>query len=291
MSLRLEIEQAMGLQFLEKNGEAVIRFEESMEIPRGAEALMRGLYRDPEEVKKGFKNLHQETATLLEILMPRRARLREWLEQLPEQPKEAEKFLRETSEQIQQHDRKAIQLENELISKLEESKWEDLFPLPLAAFATLSYTEPSVKIFLRSLGRLAEVLKLSPEPLRQVVRIHYLYSLLILTGQDLDGQSFKRGKEDSTLEGIASFFTLRHIKKQSQELTQCYLEWINAWGGRNQLRLIPQENSVEKVRAAMIFWRRNPSLLWEDIWKVLQPFDLYKASSGYEPTGESNFFN
>lgn len=291
MSLRLEVEQAMGLQFLEKSGEAVIRFEESMEIPRGAEILMRGLYRNPEEVKKGFKNLHQETASLLELLLPRRTRLKEWLEQLPEQPKEAEIFLRETSEQIQQHDRKAIQLENELLSKLEESKWDDLFPVPLTAFAALSYPESSVKIFLRSLGRLAEVLKINPESLRQVVRIHYLYALLILSGQDLDGQSFKRGKEDSTLGAIASFFTHRHIKKQSQEFTHCYLEWINAWGGKNQLRLIPQESSVEKVRAAMIFWRRNPGLLWEDIWKAIQPFELYEGSSGYERTSESKFFN
>lgn len=281
----------MGLQFLEKNGEAMIRFEESMEIPRGAETLLRGLYRDPDEVKKGFKNLHQETASLLEILVPRRARLKEWLEQLPEQPKEAEKFLRETSEKIQQHDRKAVLLENELISKLEESKWDDLFPLPHTAFATLSYTEPSVKMFLRSLGRLAEILKLSPESLRQVVRIHYLYTLLLLAGQDLDGQSFKRGKEDSTLGSIASYFTLRHIKKQSQELTHCYLEWVNSWGGKNQLQLIPQENSAEKVRAALIFWRRNPGLLWEDVWKALQPFDQYEIPSGYEPKCESKFFN
>lgn len=291
MSLRLEVEQAMGLRFLERNGEAVIRIEESMDIPRGAEVLMRGLYREPDEVKKGFKNLHQETASLLEILMPRRARLREWLEQLPEQPKEAERFLRETSEQIQQHDRKALQLENELITKLEESKWEDLFPLPLTAFAAISYTEPGVKIFLRSLGRLAEVLKLSPDSLRQVVRIYYLYFLLVLVGQDLDGQSFRRGNEDSTLVGIASFFTLKHIKKQSPELTQCYMEWVKAWGGRNLLRLIPQESSIERVRAAMIFWRRNPGLLWEEIWKTIQAFDIYEASAGFEPTCESKFFN
>lgn len=291
VSLRLEVEQAMGLRFLERNGEAMIRIEESMEVPRGAEALMRGVYRNPDEVKKGFKSLHQETASLLEILMPRRARLKDWLEQLPEQPKEAEKFLRETSEKIQQHDRKAQQLENELLSKLEESKWEDLFPLPLTVFSVISYSEPGVKIFLRSLGRLAEVLKLSQDSMRQVVRIHYLYFLLLLAGQDLDGQSYRRSNEDSTLAGIASFFTLKHIKKLSPELTPCYMEWIKAWGGRNLLRLIPQECGIEKVRAAMVFWRRNPSLQWEDIWVSIQAFERDEALDGFEPLRESSFFN
>lgn len=294
MSLRQEVEQAMGLRFPERNGEAIIRFEESMEIPRGAEILMRGLYRDPDEVKKSFKNLHHETSTLLELLMPRRARLREWLEQLPEQPKEAEIFIRETSEQIQQHDRKMLQFETELITKLEESKWEDIFPLPLTAFAAISYTEPSIKIFLRSLGRLAEVMKLNPDSLRQVVRIHFLYCLLILVGLDLDGQSFHRGNEDTTLTGIASYFTQRHIKKQSPEFTQCYMEWFRAWGGRNQLRLIPQEWSIEKVRATMIFWRRNPGLLWEDSLRGIQSLDLEEstvAAITYEVSRGNRFFN
>lgn len=291
MSLRQEVEQAMGLRFPERNGEAFIRFEESMEVPRGAEILMRGLYRDPEEVKKSFKNLHQETSTLLELLMPRRARLREWLEQLPEQPKEAETFIRETSEQIQQHDRKVQQFENELINKLEEAKWEDLFPLPLAAFAAISYTEPSVKIFLRSLGRLAEVMKLNPESLRQVVRIHFLYCLLVLVGLDLDGQSFRRGNEETILTGIASYFTQRHIKKQSPELTQCYFEWTRAWGGRNALKLIPQEWSLEKVRASIIFWRRNPSLLWEDSIRIIQSLDSEESTATFEAPRGTRFFS
>ncbi|ACL21095.1 hypothetical protein Dhaf_3072 [Desulfitobacterium hafniense DCB-2] len=279
MSLRLEAEQAMGLRFPERNGEAVIRFEETMEVPHGAEVLMRGLYRDPDDIKKGFKNLHQETATLLELLMPRRARLKEWLEELPEQPKEAESFLRETSEKIQHQDRKVSQLEHELISKLVESGLEDLFPLPLSAFATLSYTDPCAKIFLRPLGRLAEILKLSPEVLRQVVRVHFLYSLLILAGQDLDGQSCQRGNEDAILIGIASFFTLKHLKKHPPEFQHCYGEWVKAWGGKSFLRLIAQESSVEKVRAAMIFWRRNPELSWDSIWNGLQSFELEKITS------------
>jgi hypothetical protein len=291
VSLRLEVEQAMGLRFPERNGEALIQFEESMEIPRGAESLMRGLYHDPDEVKKSFKNLHQETSTLLEILMPRRARLKEWLEQLPEQPKEAENYIRETSNQIQQHDRKLLSLENELITKLEESKWEDLFPLPLSAFAAISYTEPSIKMFLRSLGKLAEVMKLNPDSLRLVVRIHFLYCLLILGGLDLDGQSFRRGNEDTALSGIASYFTLRHTKKQSSELSKCYMEWIKAWGGKNMLKLIPQDASIEKVRAAMIFWRRNPGLIWEDSLRIVQSLEMEEASIGYEASRGNRFFD
>ncbi|AGA69587.1 hypothetical protein Desdi_2146 [Desulfitobacterium dichloroeliminans LMG P-21439] len=282
MSLRLEAEEAMGLRFPERNGEAVIRFDETMEVPHGAETLMRGLYRNPEEIKKGFKTLHQETATLLEIILPRRARIREWLEELPEQPKEAESFLRETSQKIQQQDRKVSHMENELISKLAESGMDDLFPLPLSVFAQISYSEPCAKIFLRPLGRLAEILKLNPEIVRQVVRIHLLYSLLIIGGQDLDGQPFSRGNEDSTLIGIASFFALKHMKKANPEYQLCYTEWVKAWGGKSYLRLLPQESSIEKVRAAMVFWRRNPELSWEDAWNGLRSLDM-EISTGPRP--------
>jgi len=269
MSLRLEVEQAMGLRFPERNGEAMIRFEESMEIPHGAEILMRGFYRDPEEIKKGFKHLHQETATLLEIIMPRRARFKEWIEELPEHPKEAETYLIETAEKIEIQDKKLSQLEKEILTKLAESSAEELFPLPLTVFAALSYKEPSVKIYLRSLGRVAELLKLSPEVLRQVVRVHFLYCLLVLAGQDLDGQAYRRENEETILYGLTSFFTLKHLKKHPPEYQHCYWEWVKAWGGRNYLRFLPQESSIEKVRAAMIFWRRNPELSWDSIWNDL----------------------
>ncbi len=270
MSLRLEAEQAVGLRFPERNGEALILFDETMEIPQGAEGLMRGLYRNPDDIKKGLKHLHQETAALLELLMPRRARLREWLEELPEQPKEAEAFLKESSEKFQHHDRKMTLIEQELLEKLKESILEDLFPLPLSIFAQISYSEPSVKIFLRSLGRLAEILKISPEVLRQVVRIHYLYTLLILGGQDLDGQSYQRGEENQILTGIAAYFTLKHLKKLTPEFLHCYQEWAKAWGGKASLRLISQESSTEKVRAALIFWRRNSQSSWDEIWQQVQ---------------------
>lgn len=291
MSLRLEVEQAMRLQFPERNGEALIHFEESMEIPRGAEGLLRGFYSEPDEVKKGFHSLQQETATLLEILMPRRARLREWIEQLPDQPKEAEKYIRETSEEIQKHDRKVQQIEKELMIKLEESSLEEIFPLPLAAFAILSYTDPSVKIFLRPLGKLSELLKLNPDILRQVVRIHFLYALLVIIGLDLDGQSYRRENEDSTLTSIVAFFTQKHLTSQSKEYTHCYLEWVRAWGGKRFLQLIPQSSSMERVRAAMVFWRRNPSLAWEEAWKVTQRLDSYDlATIEMERSREGKFF-
>lgn len=273
MSLRLEAEQAVGLRFPERNGEAYIVFNETMEIPQGAEGLMRGFYRDPEEIKKGFKNLHQETSALLELLMPRRARLKEWLEELPEQPKEAQAFLQESSEKIQYHDRKMTLIEQEILEKLEESILDDLFPLPLNIFAQVSYSEPSVKIFLRPLGRLAEILKISPEVLHQVVRIHYLYTLLILGGQDLDGQSYQRGEDNQTLTGITTYFTLKHLKKLNPEFQHCYREWIKAWGGKFSLSFISQESSVEKVRAALIFWRRNNHSSWQDIWQQVQSLD------------------
>ena len=286
VSLRQEVEQAMGLRFPAKNGEAMIEFEESMDTPRGAEALLNGLYRDPNEIKRNFHILYQVTSNLLEILMPRRARLKEWLEELPDQPKEAESFIRETSEEIKKHDRKAVQIEKDLINMLEESNIDDLFPLPLNVFAIISYSDPTVKLYLRTLGKLAEVLKLNPETLRQVVRIHFLYCLLLLTGLDMDGENYKRGSEDLVANGISAFFTLKHINKRNQEMKHCYLEWLKSWGSKKYMQIIPQESSIEKVHAAMIFWRRNPNITWEGACSIIESVESSEHTTNEYTTNE-----
>lgn len=277
-SLRLEVEQAIGLKFPLKNGEAMIKFEESMEIPRSAESIMKGMYRNPEEVKHGFQTLHQETANLLELLLPRRSRLREWVEQLPEQPKEAEKFLKDTSEQLQRQDQRVLQIEKELLSKLEDSGLQELFPIPMGAFALVDLNEPSVKLYLRPLGRLAEILKLNPEYLRQSVRLHYLVLLLLIAGQDLDGKVCMRKNEENILAMFTCFFTLRQIQGHSREQAHCYIEWVKSWGGKGILQAFPQENSVEKIRAAMVFWRRQTTLNWDKTWETIKVLDREESS-------------
>ncbi len=284
-SLRLEIEQAMGLRFPERNGEAMVRFEETMEVPRTAEALMRGLYRDPDLVRKGFQTLHQETATVLDILLPRRVRLRDWTEELPERPKEAEEFLRETSEQIQKQERRRIQAERDLLTKLQESTLDDLFPIPLSAFAVVSYNDPSVRMFLKPLGRLAEVLQLNPDQLRQAVRLHFLFMLLLISGTDLDGHTYIRGNEEPVVHLLSMAYTLKQLRKQS-EVLHSYNEWTKAWGGKNPPQSILADNSSEKLRAAMVFWRRQQSIKWEDCWNIVNQleerdtfrFDSFSAS-------------
>jgi len=272
-SLRLEVEQALGLKFPAENGEAMIRFEESMEIPRSAELLMKGMYHNPEEVKHGFQTLHQETANLLDLLLPRRSRLREWVEQLPEQPREAEKFLKDTSEQLQRQDQRMLQSEKNLLIKLADSGLQDLFPIPADAFAQVNLNEPAVKLYLRPIGRLAEILQLNPEHLRQVVRLHYLVLLLLITGLDLDSLDCKRKNEEKVLVKLACFFTLRQIQGQSPEAVHCYSEWVKSWGGTGLLEVFPKQNSIEKVRAAMIFWRRRTTLTWDETWEKVKSLD------------------
>jgi hypothetical protein len=290
--LRLEIEQAVGLKFPIKNGEAMIQFEESMEIPRSAELLMKGMYHNPEEVKHGFQTLQQETANLLEILLPRRSRFREWVEQLPEHPREAEKFLKETSEQMQRQDQRMLQIEKELLTKLEESGMQDLFPIPVSAFAQMNLNEPSVKLYLRPLGRLAEIFQINPEHLRNVVRLHYLVQLLLVEGLDLDGQVCQRKNDEKVLVKLTCFFTLRQIQGQS-EVVHCYGEWVKSWGGVGLLEAFPQQNSIEKIRAAMVFWRRRTTLTWDEVWDKIKSLD----SEGFsdcrysESIREHKFYN
>jgi len=277
-SLRLEIEQAMGLKFPERNGESIVRFEESLEIPRAAETLMRGIYRDPERVRQGFKLLHQETGSIIDILMPRRSRLREWAELLPERPEEAEVFLKETKEQLVSREQRLGQAERELLEELQESGLEDVFPIPLGAFGTWTYRDPSVKLYLKPIGRFAELFQINPESLRQVTRIHFLSILLLIVGTDLDGQVYVRGGEERVIHWLASLYTSRLIKNQS-ELVQCYQEWVKAWGGK-----VPNpsliEKTCEKTRAAMVFWRRQLSISWEECWQIINQFEKTQNFNG-----------
>lgn len=268
-SLRLDIEQTMGIKFPERNGEALVRFEESLEIPRGAEELMRGFYRHPERVKKGFQNLHVETASILDLLLPRRSRLREWAEELPERPKEAENFLKETGEEIGKRQERLVQIERQLVEELAESTGTDIFPVPLAVFGSLTFKEPVVKIYLRPLGRLAEIAELNPELLRQAVRVHFLFLLLLVTGQDLDGQTYSRSADESGLHEIATLYAWRYLKPQSAELLQDYQEWLKAWGAKRPDPRLVNEGGAEKLRAATIFWRRRGTLSWEESLQIV----------------------
>ena len=278
-SLRLDIEQAMGLKFPERNGEAIVRFEESVEIPRAAETLMRGLYRDPERIRQGFKLLHQETGSLIDILMPRRSRLREWADFLPERPKDAESFLKETKDQLLLREQRLVQVEQELVGQLQESGLEDVFPIPLAAFGICTYRDPSVKLFLKPLGRFAEILQMNPELLRQAVRVHFLFLLLLIAGADLDGQVYARGGEDEVIHWLASIYTVRYLKSQSTELIQCYQEWVKAWGGKTPNQSMLNERACEKTRAAMVFWRRQMNIGWEECWHIINQLERPESSN------------
>lgn len=268
-SLRLEVEHYLGLKFPERNGEPIIRFEESMEVPQAAEKLMRGLYKDPDKVLRGFRNLHQETAALVELLMPRRTRLQEWADVLPEQPKDAEVFLKNSSESIQEKERKVSRIERELLGELNAAGLSDLFPISLSAFGSCSNREPTVKLYLRPLGKIAELLHLNPEQMRMAVRINFLFLILLWNGADLDQQMYKRNPDDPFVYNVVTTCTLRFLRSQSEELFYCYQEWLKLWGGTPIPQAVGEGQSMEKLRAAIIFWRRQPGLSWEYCWEIL----------------------
>ncbi|TGE37065.1 hypothetical protein E4K67_16550 [Desulfosporosinus fructosivorans] len=263
----------MGLKFPERNGESIVRFTESMEIPRAAEMLMRGLYRDPERVRQGFKLLHQETGSLIDILMPRRSRLREWADSLPDRPRDAESFLKDTTDQLLIREQRLAQAERDLVDQLKECGLEDIFPIPLAAFGICTYKDPNVKLFLKPLGRFAEILQMNPESLRQVVRVHFIFLLLLIAGTDLDGQVYSRGGEDEAIHWLTSIYTLRYLKNQSSELIQCYQEWVKGWGGKLPSQSLLNDRTCEKTRATMVFWRRQLNISWEECWHIINQLE------------------
>ena len=278
-SIRLEIEKAMGLKFPERHGEVIIRFEESVEIPSAAEALMRGLYHDPDRVRQGFKVLHQETGSIIDILMPRRSRLREWADSLPDRPKEAESFLKETTEQLLIREQRLVQAERELVGQLQESGLDDIYPIPLAAFGICTYRDPAVKIFLKPLGRFSELMQINPDTLRQAVRVHFLFLLLLLAGADLDGQVYVRGGEEKDIHWLTSIYTIRYLRSQSAELIQGYQEWVKAWGGKLPNQSMLNERECEKTRAAMVFWRRQANISWEECWRIINQLEQQPSGS------------
>jgi len=173
------------------------------------------------------------------------------------------------------------QLERELLIDLKASKQAELGALPLTAFGICYYREQSVRVYLRPLGRLAEIWQLNPEELRQAVRVHFLYLLLLITGLDLDSQSYVRGEDDPAVQLIVGVHTWKYLKKQSAELSKCYADWVKAWGGGDLPLDMLQEQSAEKVRAAMVFWRRQLDISWDECWYRVNQFKKADLSKDY----------
>ena len=262
----------MGLRFPERNGEAMVRFEESMEVPRAAENLMRGVYRHPDRMRQHFQNAHDRVASIVDMLLPHRSRLHEWASQLPDRPQEAERYLKNTSEELAKYQQQYGDTTGELMRELEEIKIDDMFPLPLAAFALCSYREPQVRVYLRPIGRLAEIQQLNPEQLRQAVRVHFLFWLLLISGVDLDNAKYRRGPEDPIVHQVCALYTMRFLRRKTVELGKCYQEWLKAWGFTD-FGIFSQPDGAEKIRAAMVFWRRQKDLCWEQAIEIAGRFE------------------
>ncbi|MDR3270872.1 MAG: hypothetical protein LBT32_05115 [Peptococcaceae bacterium] len=271
-SLRLELEQSIYLKFPEVNRKPQIRFEESMEIPPAAEQLMRGMYHDPERVKGHFQELQQQVSELIELLLPWRSKIREWADRLPEKPLEAERYLRDYARQIGENEKLRRRREEQLLEQLQESARADALSLSCAMFGEYSLTDEAVKIFLKPIGKAAEVLQLNPELLRQGIRVYFFFLLLLIVGLDLDGETCRRAHQDPDLQRLADIYTLRYLHPQPDELRQSYEAWRTACGARD----IPAEylapRRAEQLRAAMIFWRRQKNLPWDDLWRSGKPF-------------------
>lgn len=272
-SLRLEIEKTICLRFPEKNGEAIVRFEESMEIPQEAERLMRGYYKNPDKIKRSFQELHAETSSLVEILLPRRSKLRGWSEELPERPQVAELFVSESAQLRDEKEQQLALMEQELLQQLQESVAEEMFPIPSVAFGCCSHQEGAVKMFLKPLGKLAELLQFNPDLLRQALRVYHLYLLLIVVGLDLDGRICAKERDETTTQFLARIYTLRYLQTHSPDLVHYFNEWLRVCGEKQPRQGLLSEQYAEKLRTATVFWRRKAHLGWDECWKIVSDLD------------------
>jgi hypothetical protein len=275
------MEQSLHLKFPRSHDQINIHFEESLEIPAAATVFMRGLYPCPERVKSGFQELQEELAALIEVLLPRRSKLKEWTERLPERPRDAERYLSESAKHIGEKERSRARKEAALLEQLRESLQTEVFPVATTAFGSYSIPERMVKIYLKPLGKLAELLQINPETLRQAIRVYFLVILLIIAGLDLDGETYSREEEaEETLRLLGSVYTLRYLQSQPTELKQSFDEWLAACGVQHIPAALLADRGAEKLRAAMIFWRRNQKLSWEESWRLVSQLDQGEPYGG-----------
>jgi len=264
---RKELEELMGLKHPRK-----VLIEEASEAPRAAERFFRGIYSEPEKLRRSLGELQKETNTILELLGFRRSRLREWQNELPSAAREAQDYIKESSmELIARHERASL-AEARVLKMLQEQEVVELFPVEEEVLGR--WSPDRIVLFPSVIEKIALLLKLSNDGLTKVILVHFMAHELIQAGEDRDKRTW--GRKDLAGEGVETlvhyYSNLFYRCCQYKELgliESALVKYLPA-AGRDGRQL--QDLSREQVSAAMIFWRRQANLSLKEVLAYLDEF-------------------
>ncbi|HEX3014810.1 MAG TPA: hypothetical protein VHQ46_00270 [Desulfobacteria bacterium] len=264
---RKELEELMGLRHPRK-----VTIEESNEVPRAAERFFRGLYAEPDKLKRFFSELARETGLVLELLGMRRAKTRDWQEELPAAPDEAEEYLLETAAELKARYQRVSQVEEKVLTYLQQVERHQLFPIEEELLG--KWSAERIIMYTKVIDQIALLLKLPAVDLHKALLAHFMGHVLLYAAEDRDGRVWARTESNADgLEKIIHYYLKLFYKTyRYKELGQVEV---------NLLRYFPQANrdigdlealSREQVNAATVFWRRQDRFSLEEILRLLGDF-------------------
>ncbi|HWI54720.1 MAG TPA: hypothetical protein VNT57_03440 [Desulfobacteria bacterium] len=264
---RKELEEILGLKHPRK-----VLIEEINEVPRGAERFFKGIYSDPEKLKKSLADLQRETTSILEVLNVRKGRFREWFQELPGSPAEAEEYVKETSVELKVRNERATMAEARVITMFQEQKQIELFPVEEELQG--KFNTDRIILFPRVIEKIAGMLKVNADSLNKVVLVHTMVHLLIFSAEDCDQRTWARHETNGeTTEALVHYYSnLFYRLYQYKELAHTESVWVRylTVAGRDYREL--DCLSREHVNAAMVFWRRNEAVSLREVLTYLKDF-------------------
>lgn len=264
---RKELEELMGLKHPRK-----VLIEEAAEAPRAAERFFRGVYSEPDKLKRGLTDLQRETSSVLELLGLRKTRLREWMHELPGAPGEAQEYIKETSVELKVRQERAVLAEARILTMLQEQEEVELFPIEEEVLG--KWSPERILLFPRVIDKIASLLKVSSDGLNKVALVHFMAHVLIFAGEDRDKRTWsKRDTNADTLEGLVHYYSALFYKAyQYKELAQIESVLARYLPAADREARDLHELSREQVNSAMIFWRRRTDLSLKEIIAYLEDF-------------------
>lgn len=262
---RKELEEILGLRHPRK-----VLIEESMEIPRTAERFFRGIYAEPEKLKRGFAELQRETDSVAELISLRRKRLQDWAVNLPESSSEVQEYIKETALELRVRQERADSTEAKVLSLLRSQEDVRLFPIEEESLG--KWSGERILLFPKVINKTADLCKLSPEHLNKVVLVHFMAHVLVYAGEDKDKKVWTRVNSDG-LETLLHYYCRIFYKQfQYKEILAVEKVFTKCLPETGVDTHVLDEYTREQINAALIFWRRRADLGWQETLDCLQDF-------------------
>ncbi|MDA8442442.1 MAG: hypothetical protein M0Z55_08705 [Peptococcaceae bacterium] len=261
------MEELLGLKHPRK-----VLIDEALEVPRNAERIFRGIYTEPEKLKRGFAELQRETGSMAELLGLRRAKLRDWAGELPASPREAQEYILATVQELKAKQERADMAEARILALLQEHEDIRLFPLEEESLG--KWSAERIVLFPKVIDKLASIFKVPSDHLTKVMLVHFMLHVLIYAGEDRDKRNWSRHELNGEgLELFVHYFArLFFTHYQYKELSSLDVSLAHslAPAGRDLREL--DGFTREQIHAVLLFWRRKSDLTFAETLLCLHDF-------------------